>query len=688
MSIDLQKDVRYLKGVGEVRSRLLLNMEIKTVHDLLTYYPQRYEDRRKIRDIAMINDGDTALIKGEVTGHKQVYLRGKKNLLKINIKDKSGIMALVCFNQLYLKEVLKSGTIVFVHGKFSRTKYGLETSNYTYEKVKENKDVNIHTGRIVPIYKLTSGINQKWLRGIIHEAADKLEGEFLEFLPGSILKKENIWEINRSVKSIHFPAKLKDIQKARKRLILGEFLLFQTALAIKKMNTRKIKKDRSYNLKKDLLTPFREKLGFEFTKDQKKTINEIFNDMLSEYPMKRLLQGEVGSGKTVVALSAILLAVENSYQGVIIAPTEILAEQHYMTFKSYLRGLGVKVDLLVGNLKKAKRERILKSIESGKTNIIVGTHALLQEDVNLSGAGIIVIDEQHRFGVRQKAVLSGKSISLDVLAMSATPIPRTLAMCSYGDLDISTIKELPADRKTPVTEYISEIEAYKFAVDELNKKKLVYIVHPLIEESDKSELKSVEEGFNELKETVFKDYPCGLLHGRLAGEAKEGIMKDFAAKKYRVLFTTTVIEVGIDIPEATVMIIENFNRYGLATLHQLRGRIARSSSQAYCFLTGKVTTPESRKRLNVILSTDDGFKIAEEDLKLRGGGELFGTRQHGIVDFKLGDPVLDFPFLVKARKMAFDIINSDGKLAKRENRVLKKVLYREFGSKFHLADIS
>ncbi|MBN2406458.1 MAG: ATP-dependent DNA helicase RecG [Elusimicrobia bacterium] len=688
MRIGLENDVRYLKGVGEVRAGLLANLGITKVRHLLSYFPQRYEDRRAVTQIAMVNDQDTALVMGRITAHQVIKLRKGKGLIKVLMEDGSGRLTLLGFNQPYLKKILKKDSLVFVYGKFARTSRGLETSNFTYESIKQEGESHVNVDRIVPVYRLTAGLNQKWLRKIIFDTLGNLGEEFEEFIPAQIMEKEKLVGINRAIPDIHFPAETGDAAAARKRLVLGEFLKFQTALAMKRAGMRKVAKGRSYTLKKNILTPFKNSLNFEFTRDQKKAINEIFDDLMSEHPMRRLLQGEVGSGKTVVALSAMLLVIENGYMGVIVAPTEILAEQHYYTCSAYLKGLGLRISLLVGNMKKEARKKTLSDIAGGRTDVVVGTHALLQEDVDLSRAGILVIDEQHKFGVRQKAVLAGKAENIDILSMSATPIPRTVAMCTYGDLAVSTIKELPKDRKTPVTKYSGENSAYSFAVNQIKEGNLVYIVHPVIEVSDKTESKSAEERFLKLSRTVFRDYASALLHGRMSGPEKEGIMKGFARGEYRVLFTTTVIEVGIDIPRATVMIIENFNRYGLATLHQLRGRIARSSRKPYCFLTGAVTTAESKERLRIILSTNDGFKIAEEDLKLRGAGEMFGTRQHGMIDFAIGDPLEDFPLLEKARHSAFEIVEKDRKLRMKENVNLRKAVFREYKNRLHLAQIS
>ncbi|MFW6134313.1 MAG: ATP-dependent DNA helicase RecG [Elusimicrobiota bacterium] len=688
MSLALNENVRFIKGVGEARAVKLKKLGIVSVKDLLTHYPQRYEDRRNIKEIVMVNDQEISVIRGRVASTGFIKLKGKKSLLKIKIKDNSGALTLLAFNQMYLKKILTVGTEVFIHGKFKRTSRGLETSNFTYEKIKSDKDSHIHIGRIAPVYPLTSGITQKWLRRTIYYTVEKMDRDFAEYLPENVIDEENLCEVNEAIRKIHFPSTLKEAKEARRRLVFGEFIVYQTALAIKKSRTKKIEKHRQYKIKKSLLIPFKKRLGFEFTSDQKRAINEIFEDMMSPHPMKRLLQGEVGSGKTVVALSALLLAVENNYLGVVLAPTEILAEQHFLTFKSYLKDMGICIELLVGNINKKERGNILRGLAENKINVIIGTHALLQEDVDLSNAGLMVIDEQHRFGVKQKAVLSSKSESIDVLAMSATPIPRTQAMCTYGDLDISAIKQLPKHRKIPYTEYSTEKKAYNFALKELNKGNQVYIVHPLIEESDKNEWKSAQKRFKQLGTTVFKEYNCGLLHGRMNRQDKENIMKKFGKGEYKVLFTTTVIEVGINVPKATVMIIENFNRYGLATLHQLRGRIARSKRKPYCFLTGRTTTPESKKRLQIMLTTTDGFKIAEEDLKLRGAGELFGTKQHGEVDFKIGNPVEDFEILNKARNKAFQIIKKDKSMKNKEYHKLYRVTMKKYSHRFHLADVS
>ncbi len=688
MVIDLKKEVKYLKGVGPARAKNLEQLSIVTVKDLLTHIPSRYEDRRRVKEIAMLESGETALVKVKVLASEFIRLRGNRSLLKVKVEDKTGRVILLFFNQPYMKDTLKFSDTLFVHGKFERTYGGLQSSSFTFEKIKREGESKVHVNRIVPIYALTSGISQKWLRRLIYDTLSLFSGGFFEFLPSEIRVSENLYTLNDAVRKVHFPLELKEAQRALKTLVMGEFLLYQTALSLKKLNEKSNRKNHKYEVKRNFLKPFREKLLFEFTSDQKKAINEIFKDMCSPWPMRRLLQGEVGSGKTVVALSALLLAAENSYQGAVVAPTEILAEQHYLTFKSYGEDLGVRFSLLTGSTSGKTRDSVLVDIKKGDTDIIIGTHALFEDDVDLSSVKLLVVDEQHRFGVKQKARVLKKNIFMDSLSMSATPIPRTMAMCTYGDLDISTIKKLPSDRKKPVTKHVAPQRAYSFALEEIRNGNRAYIVHPVIEESEKTDFKSAKERYLQLQKKEFKNVPCGLLHGKMKSSEKEKIMRSFAEGKYMVLFTTTVVEVGINVPEATVMIIENFERYGLSTLHQLRGRIARSHRQPYCFLTGKAKTETAARRLEIMLRSSDGFEIAEEDLKLRGSGELFGTRQHGEAEFKYGDPVNNIRELKKARKYAFEITARDNNLEMKEYEGLKKALKSRYARRFHLADVS
>ncbi|MGM0568182.1 MAG: ATP-dependent DNA helicase RecG [Elusimicrobiota bacterium] len=688
MTLDLQRKLKDIKGVGPARAGALASMGLYNVNDLLGHLPLRYEDRRKITEISEIRPGLSSCIKARVVSFRFISLRGRKSLLKLRVRDKSAFCVLLFFNQPYLKKMLKKGEEIFVCGRFEQDGGVVKSSNFTFAKADDKRKISVHFKRIVPVYSAATGISRRWLRELLFNLLKNLENDFLEFVPQAVAGELNLYGINEAFKKIHFPRTFNQAFKARRSLITGEFLLYQTALALNKESFRSKKKEHGYKVRKNLLVPYREKMGFEFTSHQKVAIKEIFSDMLSPYPMRRLLQGEVGSGKTAVALAAILLAIENSYQGAVVAPTEILAEQHYLSFKKHCSFSNIKISLLTGGISRRKRQGILKDIESGRSDIVVGTHALFEQDINLSRVKLLVIDEQHRFGVKQKSVILERNPLADCLSMSATPIPRAVAMCSYGDLDVSVIKELPHDRKRPLTKYMSSEKAYAFARNEIAKGNRVYIVHPVIDESDESDLKSAKESFDILSRREFKEFSCGLLHGRMKSEEKDRVMKDFASGRFSVLFSTTVVEVGINVPEATVMIIENFERYGLATLHQLRGRIGRSSRRSYCFLSGNLKTENARKRLKIILSSSDGFKIAEEDMNLRGTGALLDTMQHGEAGFKFASPAENIKELIDARRFAFKIVSRDNLLESKEYRPLKIAVEKKYGDKFHFAYIS
>ena len=688
MTLDLQRKLKDIKGVGPARAGALASMGLENVKDLIGHIPLRYEDRRKITKISEIRSGDSACIKARVVSFRFISLRGRKSLLKLRVRDKSAFCVLLFFNQPYLKKMLKKDEEIFVYGRFEEDRGVMQSSNFTFAKAEDKRKISIHFKRLVPVYSASAGISGRWLREVLFNLLKNLEDDFLEFVPEAVAGGLNLYGINEAFKKIHFPRTFNQAFKAGRSLVTGEFLLYQTALALNKESFRSKKKEHVYRVKKNLLVPYREKMGFEFTSHQKIAIREIFSDMLSPYPMRRLLQGEVGSGKTAVALAAILLAIENSCQGAVVAPTEILAEQHYLSFKKHCSFGNIKISLLTGGISRRKRQGILKDIESGRSDIVVGTHALFEQDINLSRVKLLVIDEQHRFGVKQKSVILERNPLADCLAMSATPIPRAVAMCSYGDLDVSLIKELPHDRRRPMTKYMSSEKAYAFARNEIVKGNRVYIVHPVIDESDESDLKSAKESFDILSRREFKEFSCGLLHGRMKSEEKDRVMKDFASGRSSVLFATTVVEVGINVPEATVMIIENFERYGLATLHQLRGRIGRSRRRSYCFLSGNLKTENARRRLEIILSSSDGFKIAEEDMRLRGTGALLDTMQHGETGFKFASPAENIKELIDARRCAFQIVSRDKSLELKEHRALKIAVEKKYGDKFHFAYVS
>ena len=586
-----------------------------------------------------------------------------------------------------MKESLPPGTSIVLHGKFERTFGDLQITNFTYEKLTGKEDDLIHTKRIVPIYQVTSKLNLRLLRTLIKRTLDSYLPCLKETLPETILRKYDLMPYHEAVYDMHFPSNWEKEEAARRRLIFEEFFFWELALALRRRRVKMIEKNRKYQLKKNLLTAFKQKLPFDFTSAQKRVIREIFNDLMSPRPMNRLLQGDVGSGKTVVALAAILLVLENGYQAAVMAPTEILAEQHYLTLRQMLEGLGVKVELATGRMGQKRKRELYQKIARGESQIIIGTHALIERGVKFSNLALAVIDEQHKFGVMQRGRLRKKGENLDILVMTATPIPRTLALTAYGDLDVSVIDELPPGRRKVLTQGLSEQEAYRIVIDGVKKGQQAYIVYPIINESDKLELRAAVKMAEKLMATVFRDFRVGLLHGQMKSEEKESVMIKFLNREFDILIATTIIEVGIDVANACLMVIEHSERFGLATLHQLRGRVGRGTEQSVCILLGRPKTEEAKKRLQIMMETNDGFRIAEEDLRLRGAGEFFGTQQHGLPEFKMGNIVSDYRELEQARRAAFHLVNSDPLLTFPENGVIKQKFKEKFAKRFGLAGV-
>lgn len=674
-----KSNVQYLKGVGPRKAKLLENLGVKTVYDLITYFPKEYEDRRQLKEISQVQDGEEIGIQAQVVNQKTIYTRKRNGILKIFLRDNSGEVVLICFNQMYLADILKKGISVVLHGKFERRLAQLETSNFTYEILDGSDRDLIHTKRIVPIYGLTKGLNIKFLRSLIKKTLDKYVDSFQDMLPDIIKNDANLCDYIWAIKKIHFPGNWEEKGKAYRRLVFDEFFLFQLALAFKKKGVKKKKKSFTCRLKRTLLTPFRQTLPFDFTPAQKKVINEIFSDMQSIHPMNRLLQGDVGSGKTVVALAALLLAVESGRQGVIMVPTEILAIQHYINVEKMFTPLNIRVDLLTGGMKKREKKKICQELKEGKIDIIIGTHSLIQEGIDFARLGLVVIDEQHKFGVNQRALLRDKGLNPDVLVMTATPIPRTLALTVYGDLDVSTISECPKGRGEIITQWMKEKQAYRKVSEEVKKGRQCYIVYPLVDESDSLQIKAAVKMLEKLKNEIFPDYKVGILHGQMKKQEKKVMMEKFVEKKLDILVTTSIIEVGIDVSNATVMVIENSNRFGLSTLHQLRGRVGRGKHTSHCILVGEFKTFEARKRKEVMLATADGFKIAEEDLRLRGPGEFFGTQQHGLPELKIGNIITDFEIIEKTREIAFKTLEREN-LSNSDYSKINNALRERFGS--------
>lgn len=683
---ELEKPVRYVKHVGPNRARLLSKLNISTVEDLLYHFPHRYLDLSNVYSIAEVKVGSWATVVGKVVEVQSKQAKNKRiRVLSVAICDGTGYLYGVWFNQDFLKKALREGIEVAFSGQVSYEFGKLQIKNPLFDILTDDTTIDdtVHTGRIIPIYPATSGLSTSILRRILREAVSSY-AKVSDPLPTPLVKDYHFLDKSTSLEEIHFPTKKEFLDEARRRLLFEELFLLQVGLVLRKHRLGKSAKGVKHQIKNRLVKEFRKNLPFKLTTDQEKAIAEIEKDMASSHPMNRLLQGEVGSGKTVVALFALLTAVGSGSQGAIMSPTEVLAEQHSTKLKQFLEGLDVKLALLVGSTPEKEKKEIQEEIFQGKIDIVVGTHALIQEKVKFKELGLAVIDEQHRFGVRQRVRLKEKGLLADVLIMTATPIPRTFALTLYGDLDVSVIKELPHGReigeqiKTAVCNQKHRNRAYQKIREEVKAGRQAYIVCPLIEESDDLEAKAVMEEAARLKNQVFPDLKVAFLHGRLKMPEKEAIMEDWRRGKIEVLISTTVIEVGIDVPNATVMLIEDAERFGLAQLHQLRGRVGRGRHQSYCILFADSTTDESRSRMEAIKTLNDGFKLAEADLEIRGEGQLFGPRQSGLPDLKLAKLTRDFEVLVQAREEAFKIVDEDNSLSLPEHSMLLNEVRKKF----------
>lgn len=689
-----------LKGLGPAKAKLFEKLGISTLTDLLHYYPRTYQDRRPDEKPNDYNSNSLTVFKGRVLRTQEIPARSVL-IFKAFLENEQG-RQIECtwfkkrsFGRFRfdpfgpMKKDFKLNAEVWVIGR-QEDRNNFFGNKITVEEYYPAADPlsALHAGRLTPIYSLTEGLTNKQFRLFMHEA---LQTEALqtepEILPPALLAKRKLLGSTQALRGIHFPAGLAELDAAKARLAYEEFLLLATAWGIKRTQTKILEKGYSYEIKRTLLTPLRQNLGFQFTNSQKHVINEIFRDLQSPRPMNRLLQGDVGSGKTVVALCAMLLAAENGYQAALMAPTEILAEQHFITFEKMLKALGVKTAILTSSTKAAAKRKILKELQDGTIQIIVGTHSLIQEDVKFANLRLAVIDEQHRFGVRQRAQLKEKTAKLDLLTMTATPIPRTLALAFYGDLEVSTLTELPPGRQPIQTEAATEKLAFMRVTDEVAKGRQAYIVYPLIEESEKISAKAVSEEFEKLK-TVFPQFRLAMLHGQMTQEEKEAVMADFAAHKTDILIATPVIEVGIDVKNATVMVIENAERFGLASLHQLRGRVGRGEHASYCILVAEHAGSIAKERVDIICRTCDGFKIGERDMQLRGPGEILGTRQSGELEFKAGDFFKDRDILTWAIEDRDELLTQDPAFVQPAHRLFKQRLIQLYEKNWHLIDLS
>ena len=650
----LNDSITVLKGVGKQRAADLQKLGIVTVGDLLGHYPYRYEDRSQLKPLRDMKEGDTETVTGIIVQAQDIYPRRGLKILRVSIRCADGNAVLVWFNQNHLKNKLQPGLQIVATGKVG--KGSLRQISVTDFELIEDEDDLADFQRIVPVYRGTERNSGKQIRKLVVQTmAQEIEG-LEEFLPDEHLQKYHLMDYGDAVQQIHFPEEWQQLNRARHRLVFNEFLELTLGLQLHSLIEKKT--GIAHVQEESLAAQFFKGLPFGLTNAQKKVILEVKKDMERPVAMKRLVQGDVGSGKTMIAVYALLKAVTGGYQAVMMAPTEILAEQHYLNLKRMLEPLGIEPVLLTGSLTRKERETIYEKISDGTCRIAVGTHALIQKQVQFANLGVVVIDEQHRFGVRQRLALENKGMAPDVLVMTATPIPRSLALTLYGDMDLSIIDELPPGRQSVKTYCMGENkrkDLYRFLGEQIASGYQVYVVCPLVEESEKMDLENATQLADHLAANVFPQYAVGLLHGKMRPQEKAEIMEQFRDNQLQILVSTTVIEVGVDVPNANVMVIENAERFGLAQLHQLRGRVGRGTTQAHCFLISEPKTDEGKRRMQVMVKSTDGFVIAEEDLLLRGAGEVLGTRQHGLPDLKIADLVHDVKILEQSRMLADEI---------------------------------
>lgn len=692
----LSLPVASLRGVGPRTAGLLRKKGLMTVEDLIYFLPRRYEDRRFLASISQARAGTRETIAGTVM-HAGIKFYGKRPVFEAVIEDGTGPLQAKWFkgNPVYLKTNFKQGNRVILTGEIGQYALQKEMVHPDFEILDKESDNLLHFKRIVPIYSETEGLYQKTIRRIMKQVADDYASFVLSPIPEDICKRHQLIDIAEAVRQAHFPTADQNVADynsgrtaAHRRLVFDEFFFFQLGMALKRKG-QSLEAGIAFKTDGKGLADFYKLLPFSLTGAQRRVIGEIEKDMAKDCPMNRLLQGDVGCGKTVVAMAAMITACDNGCQAAMMAPTEILAEQHFNSIRNWLKALRINVVLLTGKMSAGKKKEIYGQIRKGRAQIIIGTHALIQEELLFHKLGLAIIDEQHRFGVVQRAALRGKGINPDILVMTATPIPRTLAMTVYGDLDISVIDELPPGQKPVQTRVLYErnrSRVYEYIRNEIRKGYQVFVVYPLVEESESLDLKDATRMAEHLQNDIFPDFRVGLIHGKMKNAEKEGMMAAFMGKKVDILVATTVIEVGIDVPRASLMVIEHAERFGLSQLHQLRGRVGRSDIPSTCILLAQGTRSEdARRRLRIMEKTNDGFLIAEEDLSLRGPGEFMGTRQSGLPDFRIANLIRDGKILSEAKESAFSLVENDPLLEKPEHKGLREVLVKRWEGRLELA---
>ncbi len=683
----LSTPVQYLKGVGPQRAELLHRLGLKTVKDLLFYFPRDYQDLTDQRDIPQLEEGKLQSVLGVV---EEVELRSRRSsgcVLGVLIRARGGHLRALWFDQPYMRDKFTVGQRVLVSGKPRYRGLVWEMAHPRVQTVEDEQPDS--TAKILPVYPLTEGLEQWHLRRIIRTAVEQYAPVLEEVFPAEYRQAHDLWPIRQALPQLHFPDDRESLAKARRRFVYQELLILQLALAIKRQQTQ-LRQAPVLEATALIDSRIRRLFPFELTAAQNQAIAEIAADMGRAVPMNRLLQGDVGSGKTVVAVYAMLLAVAHRHQAALMAPTEVLARQHYLTLGKLLANSRVRLALLTGGLTGSQRRQLLEQIAAGQMDIVVGTQAVIQEDVQFARLGLVVIDEQHKFGVRQRATLKKAGPDPHYLVMTATPIPRTVALTQFGDFEISTLRQSPPGRQRVYTYLLGEADRerwWEFFRKKLRQGRQGYVVAPVIEESDTAEFASLEQVYESLANGPLEEFRLGLLHGRLSPPEKDAVMEDFRAGRIQTLVCTSVIEVGVDVPNATLMVIEGGQRFGLAQLHQLRGRISRGGFPGYCAVFANAESEEAQQRLQAFQSTTDGFQLAEIDFRLRGPGELFGARQHGMPPLRVADLLRDADVLEEARRDAQALVESDPGLAKPEHYLLRRMMLNRYGQALELADV-
>ena len=676
----INESIQYVKGIGPKKAEKLNKLGIYTIKDLLYYFPRQFEDRSIIKKIAQLEDEEKVTVKALITNIESYTPKKGMTITRIDVKDDTGFAKLTFFNKEYIKNTFRVGDSILAFGKVKKNGRFVELNSCELEYLSASPK---NIGKLVPVYPLSYGVTNKDIMNTVRMVFENKDIKIPEYMPEYLLKKYRLCGIEYAIKNIHFPKDKESLKIALYRLIFEELLVLQLGLFMYKggsSDEKGILFKRNQRLDEVLKS-----LPFSLTRAQNRALNEIIDDMCSEKVMNRLVQGDVGSGKTVVALLALAECVFNGYQGALMAPTEILAQQHYESFTETFEDIGINVELLTGSVTKKQKEGILHRAKDGEIDILIGTHALIEDNVEFKNIGLVITDEQHRFGVRQRGKLSSKGTSPDILVMTATPIPRTLALILYGDLDISIIDELPPGRQpieTIAVEKKKRDKVYNSLVRrEVDKGRQVYIVCPLVEESESLDITSATETAEEIKRDFFPDLRVGLLHGKMKPSEKDAIMTAFKNHELDILVSTTVIEVGVNVPNSTLMIIENAERFGLAQLHQLRGRVGRGKHQSYCVLIYGSNSEVCRKRMGIMEETNDGFKISEKDLEIRGPGEFFGTMQHGVPELKVANLFKHMKILKTVQQEARIIIGEDPTLDFKEYRGLKREIESKFKDK-------